>query len=386
MMIWFAMAVPIGTAVVLYFWFHHKTLWWEFLIPFGVSVLLITICKFSTDTLQTMDTEYWTGWMVKAEYVEDWNERVSCRHPEYETDKDGNSHFVGYEHAYDVDYHPPYWEVHDSNGITIGVNSSTFERLCGHFGNRTFVELHRSYHTDDGDKYVTTWKGEEEKLVVVTTDHRYENRVQASQSLFNFQDVDPADKEAYNLFDYPDITGYSLPSILGNGGATHAQAERILSLANARLGQRKQVRMWVLIFHNQPLQAGFLQQNLWKGGNKNEFVLTIGVDREGKVDWCHPFSWSEVEDLKVDARNAVLDQKGQPLDLARVVNWMIPEVDKRFIRKSFAEFSYITIDPPGWMIILTFLLTIAVNVGLSFYIVKNEYHEGQNESRSRRSW
>jgi len=71
---WLAMAVPAVTAIVLFLCFQHKTVWWEFLIPFAVSVACIASGKYMTETCQTRDTEYWGGWVKYAEYYEDWNE------------------------------------------------------------------------------------------------------------------------------------------------------------------------------------------------------------------------------------------------------------------------------------------------------------------------
>lgn len=375
--IWFAMVVPFATAFVLYRWYHHRTLWWEFLIPIVVSVLLITVSKLLAEKYQTWDHEYWGGWVTQAEYFEDWNQRVPCSHPKYvtRTDSKGRTHqeFAGYQHVYDVDYHPEYWEVNDSNGATISVSRDKFEELCDHFGNRKFVELHRSYHTNDGDKYVTSWDESDELLEPVTTIHSYENRVQASHSLFNFPEVDP---EEYGLFEYPKVEDfYHCPSILGESGPSGAGAERVLALANAKLGAWKQVRLWVVIFQDQPLAAGLAQQNYWKGGNKNEFVVCIGVNEQHQVQWCYPFSWTEVESLKVDTRNFVIEQQGQTLDLERIVTWLAPEIEKRFVRKQFADFDYLQVEPPVWAVILTFILTIGANVGLSAWIIHNEHKD-----------
>lgn len=381
------MAVPVLTAIVLFFWFNRETLWWEFAIPFGVSILLIVICKYGTEAVQTHDTEYWTGWMTDAEYYEPWDEEVPCCHAVYRTvtDSKGNTHeeFVGYAHPYDVSYHGPHWEVHDSNGFEVGINQGTFEDLCHRFGNRQFVDLHRNYHSIDGDKYVATWPGDDAKLVSVVTTHSYENRVQASKSLFNFQEVDP---KVHGLFEYPRISGfYDCPSILGDGGPTQVEAEKILSLANAKLGASKKLRLMVLIYKNQPVQAGFDQENYWKGSNKNEFILTIGVDKDYNVQWCHPISWTEAEGLKVDARNMVVGQQGKPLDLPAIANWLVPESNKRFVHRSFKEFSYLTVEPPMWAIILTFVLTLAVNIGVLFWLVSNEYSEFTPYERYTRS-
>ncbi|HLD25997.1 MAG TPA: hypothetical protein VJC05_03075 [Candidatus Andersenbacteria bacterium] len=377
MAIWLAMAVPIVTAGLLYFWFHHKTLWWEFIIPFGISAILIFVCKFGTQKSLTHDTEYWGGWMTKAEHYEDWDEQVPCCHPKFTTtiDSKGNSHtvFAGFQHSYDVDYHPPYWQVSDSNGIAKRIDEQTFNKLVTRFGNHERIVLNRDYHSNDGDKYVTTWPGDDQTLVPITTLHSYENRVQATHTIIEFNQVDP---KRYNLFEYPEIRGYyQCPAILGDGGPTKAKAERITSRTNAKLGKRKQIRIWILIFKDKPLDAAFDQRDYWKGGNKNELIVCIGVNKAHQVQWCYPISWTEVESLKVDARNFVIGQKGKPLDLVAIANWLHKACAERFVRKQFADFDYLTIDPPAWGYVLTFVLTIAINGGLSWYIVANEFRE-----------
>lgn len=370
MIIWLALLIPVITATILYYKFNHKTLWWEFLIPFGVSVLLIVIFKFGIEKIQTRDTEYWGGWATKAEYYEDWNELVHYTETETYTDSRGRTRSRTV-HKTRVDYHPPVWQVVDSNGISVMVDSGTFEYLCSKFRNRKFVELHRAYHTDDGDLYVTTWNQEESTLTPVVTSHSYENRVAVSHSVFNFPEVDP---KTYGLFEYPEIVGYfNCPSILGPGDETFAEAHQMLNIANAKLGAPKQVRMMILVFKNQPIQAGFDQQSYWKGGNKNEFIITIGVDDSNNIQWCHPFSWSDSESLKIETRDFVINQK--TLNLKTLVDWMVPQVAENYVRKEFAQFSYISVDPPGWAVFLTFLVVGMINGGISWWVVVNEFNE-----------
>lgn len=373
MFIWLAMLIPVVTGLVLYFRFDRETIWWELLIPFGVSAVLCLGSKALVEKVQTADTEFWAGWAVRAEYYEDWNERVSCRHTKYRTNSKGHRVPDGTEHAYDVDYHPPYWQVIDSNNLTVGIDRGTFEKLCHKFGNRQFVDLHRNFHTKDGDMYQTVWSGDDLRLEPVVTAHSYENRVKASTSVFKFAAVDP---KVYGLFDYPAIQSYyEQRSILGDGGMTQPTAERLLQKWNAKIGATKQVRLFVLVFRDQPIQAGFDQQNYWQNGNKNEFVVTIGVNKQDEIQWCHPFSWTEVESLKIETRDFVMGQKR--LDLEKLVNWLVPEVQGKFQRKHFKDFSYLTVEPPMWAVGLTFLLTCMVNFGVGFWIVQNEHREGQ---------
>lgn len=367
MIIWFALGIPIAITLFVCLKYQRKIVWWEVFVPTIVCMILIFFCKWGVEKLQTNDTEYWGGWIQKAEYYEYWDEEVPCRHPIEETDKDGNTRVVGYEHMYDVDEHPPYWQVIDSNGITITVDENKFEFLAKRFGNRDFVELNRHYHSKDGDKYEATWNGKEKTFEPSVTAHTYENRLQASTSVFKFEKVDP---KKYNLFEYPKIVGYYYqPSILGPN--TDRGAMQLFDNMNARLGAKRQLKIWVLIFVDKPLEAGFEQQSYWKNGNKNEFVIAIGINPDREIQWAHIFSWSENESLKTDTRNYIIAQKR--LDLVNLAGWIKPELEKRYKRKSFADFNYLTVEPPLWAVILTFILTALASLVSSVWIIGNNY-------------
>lgn len=390
MLIWFAMVIPVVISGGLYFVFKKKVLWWEMFIPFVASFILIAICKYSTESVQVHDKEYWGSYVVRAEYYEPWDEEVSCRHPKYETrttthtDADGHTYttseevFVGYEHAYDVDDHPASWQVVDSLGVGFSIDESYFHQLVRQFGNKTFVDLNRDYHSQDGDEYVTEWEGRDETLEPITTIHSYENRVQASSTVCNYEHVDPKD---YKLYDYPKVDGLYCPIILGYHAPERANAEAAYQRINAKYGSAKKIRVWVLVFVDKPRDAGLDQEGYWKGGNKNELVITIGITKSREVRWVHVFGWSKNELLKIQTRNFVRSQK--QLDLVSLAQWLEPEIrslDQPF-RRDFREFSYLTVDPPIWMVSLTFLLTFALNIGISFWLVENDYNEDQGHFR-----
>lgn len=377
MVIWFAVLIPLAGAAALYWIFHHKVVLWEAGVMVGVPVLLIACAKGCSEYSQTRDTEYWGGYVTSAEYFEDWNERVSCRHPiscshpTYSTDSNGRRYQSGYAHMndgyyhlYDVDYHPERWEVHTSVGESRSISQGWFENLCKQFGNRKFVDLHRSYHTNDGDKYVTAFMGEAEKLEAVTVERSYENRVQASQSVFNFKEVNPQD---YGLFQYPAIHGFRQQCVLGPG-ATEV-SERKFQYLNATLGAPKQVRLYVLIFQGKPIQAAMEQEGFWKRGNKNELVTCVGVDQDLAVQWAHVFSWSESDDLKIEARNQIMGMKN--LDLVAYADWLGPAVQEKWRRKKFEDFSYLTVEPTTTAVVWTFILTLLVTVGIGIWAVLN---------------
>lgn len=378
MIIWLALVVPIPAAAALYWKFHRKLTLWEVGLLVGVPIVLVAISKIVIETVQTSDTEFWGGYAERAEYYEDWNERVSCRHPKYRTetytDSEGHTRTRrvsdGYEHLYDVDYHPEEWIIGHSLGGSVGIDKAFFERLAARFGNRMFVDLHRNYHTDDGDKYVSIWKGEPEKIEPVAFEHSYENRIQASTSVFNFKPVTPEDARFHGLHEYPRVNGHSQRVVLGNAGASTMEGERKLQYWNAVLGKPRQVRIFVLVFRGRSMQSAIEQQNHWKGGNKNEFVACVGIDQAAAVQWAYVFSWTEVDALKAEARDFLMGQK--TLDLGAFADWIGPAVRERWIRKKFADFSYLTVEPPLWAVIVTFVVVLLSSGGIFTWALLND--------------
>jgi len=381
MIIWGSVLVPVITVVILLLFFKHQTVWWEFFIPVVVSLMLIGLCKSCSEGVQTRDTEYLGGYGVKAIYYEAWNERVPCSHPKYctrtvtRTGSDGRtytsteSYQCGHHHLYDVDNHPPRWVLDDSNRGRHRISKSYFDSLTSRWKNKVFKDLNRSYHTRDGDSYVTAWDNNDDTLEPVVTTNTYKNRVQASDSVFSYQEVDP---KMYGLFEYPEVNGYRCDSVLGVL-ENKATASRYLNIWNAKLGRAKQVRMWMLIYVNQPMAAALEQESYWKGGNKNEVVVCIGVDKNSSLKWCHVFSWTEVESMKVRIRSEISSM--EVLDVQKAAEVLVSNVQKDFRRKEFADFDYLTVEPPIKYVIMTFVLTVLVNVGLSVFVIKNNIKE-----------
>lgn len=117
------------------------------------------------------------------------------------------------------------------------------------------------------------------------------------------------------------------------------------------------------------------------GGNKNEFILCIGLDKNRNVTWCRPFSFTEAQETKVEVRNYV--QEMGRLNLSLISDFLYKELDKNFVRKKFKDFSYLTVEPKDWQVTLTFILTLIVNIFVSMWIIKNEFTEkSENKYRN----
>jgi hypothetical protein len=390
MYIFASLLIPIFTAIILLLFFKHKTLWWEFLIPIGVSLVIILIFKFAGEGFQTRDTEYWSDVVIESRYYEAWDEEVSCRHPIYEEQCSGSGEnrtcydvYVGDEHSYDVDDHPRHWRAYTKLGWTIGISQNEYNRLKIKFNNETFKNLNRDYHSYDGDMYFSIWDGSDEKLEYTVKEFTYENRIQASNSVFNYPEPDTTDIKNYKLFTkYPDIgISNSIPKQRHILGMDDKKAERKLEILNGRLGSKKQVRVFFMIFDNQPIRAGQLQQAMFGGGNKNEFIVAMSVDKDKNIQWCYPITWSENELLKIEVRNFV-QQEQKKMDLSELVDFLYPKIEKDFVRREFAEFSYLKVEPSTSQIIWCLSLTLIVNIIISIFVISNRFDDNNPNGRN----
>jgi len=342
--------------------------WWELLLPLAASVIICFIAIGTSEWAQTTDTEFWTEYTTKANYYEDWNEEVPCIHTTYCDDGDGNSYPCGTDHLYDVDYHPEYWTLNTSGGHNYTVSKRRWNYIQSHYNLKPiFRDLHRDYHNNDGDMYYMNVPMIHDDLDIVVAEHTYENRVQAATSVFNFLEVTDEDKAEYKLNQY-----YSVHDKYQRSTNVQKILKKLDNL-NARLGAKKQVRVFIYEFDKDSSKlSGEMQEALWKGGNKNEIVITYAL-QDGKLKWNHVFSWTDREIVKINIRNKLDEYREKDMNLEELLLWLEPEILQNYQRKHFSEFDYLTIDPTPAHIIISFIVMILINLGLGAWLIHNQY-------------
>jgi hypothetical protein len=372
-----AIAIPFLAAIYAYFFHQSKVLWWEFAILLAVPVVSLFIAKFTAESFIAKDEEYWTSYVVSASYEEPWDEYIYKRCTRT-VGSGKNARTESYDCSY-VKHHHEKWYFTDSSGSERIISEDLFESLVSRWGNRKFVEMNRRYHSRDGNKYVSEWKGDIRTIEVVTSIHSYENRVQSSNSVFKFQPVDPG---KYNLYNYPKFAedGYTCPSILGVCDR-YSSADFSLSAANAALGARKQIRMWMLLFNDQPIEAGIEQESYWKGGNKNELVVCVGLKNK-EVQWVYVFSWTPVEELKIGIRDEINKMKIFDAELAAKI--IATQAESKWVRKQFKDFSYLSVQLDWKWILAIYALTGMVTFACLFIVINNQFDE--ESPRRKRIW
>ena len=370
--------------IVSYIWFRHEVVWWEYLLNFGIALICIFASKAIIEHTQVTDTEYWGGWATEVRYYEDWNEYIhqTCsRECCCTTDSNGNTSCSTeyYDCSY-VDYHPEYWQLLGSNGESINISQEKYEELVSQFGTgKHFIDLGRNYHTNDGDMYVTKWGGELDKLESIVTKHSYENRVRVSSSTFALKEPPKEIFEEYGLYHYPKIEDrYKQKVILGYD---NVNAEKLMQIINARLGAKYQFKTFIMVFKNQPREAGLYQEEQWQGGNKNELNIAIGIDDNENVKWCHVFSWTDERSIVVNIKNHIEGQ--EQLDLIEFAGLLPRMVRDDWVRKEFEDFSYLSVEPETHHIVWAFIVTLLVNIGVTAFVVMNNVTEDGGSSYSR---
>ncbi len=389
-MILFVVAILITIAISTYLLLFHRkqTVWWEILVLFGISLGVTGVAKVMVDKVGTRDTEYWGNLGQQTRYYEDWDEEVPCSHTKFCTDSKGNSYACGTQHMYDVDYHPQYWTIYYAYGKEIRIAKTKYKQLVSRWTNNdtaTFKDLRRDYHSDDGDMYYAVWDGKEVTAEPITTVHHYENRIQASTDVFNFPEVSDEDREFYGLYEYPGVDGYTCRAVLGWHDAA---AEKRFNYINGKYGPPRGsdtttcLRVWVLVYPaGKQLSTAKVQENYWKGGNKNEFIYCVGVTKK-EIRWVHIISWTENQELKLRAKNFVFNM-GE-LDLLKLADYTEKEVTKTWKRKEFEEFSYINVSPPLGLTLMALGVIVIINILAGWWIITNDATEQRKHRGFRR--
>jgi hypothetical protein len=395
-MIWLTLFIPIFAIIALLN--NRKVVLWEHLILFGVPAIAIIISYFVALSTLIVDNEYWNGYVTSATYYQSWQEwdhqtcyrSCNCHQVCTGSGDDRRCHEVCSQCPYDCshcDDHAERWEASDNLGSSWNITPATFETWAAIWGNRVFVELNRhiNYHNGvfqtcgrDGDAFRTTFVGDSTKIIPVVLEKHYANKAQTT-----FKPVDTAKIQEYELFNYPVYDRFRYNPVLG---LNDAKVSRNLAIWNAKLGKIKQVHMLLLVFHNQSIEAAKYQEQFWKGGNKNEFILAVNIDKacdwdstlpgiscRDTIQWAKVISWTDQRGLKTQVENAVLRMCfDKDIDYIAIIDTMAQKVQSQFIRKNWHAFDAIKVQPSHKAIIITMILTVFITASVAAFILFND--------------
>ena len=362
--------IPFLVSVFLLFFFRKKVVWWEYIVMIAVPIVVSLIVRLIMVSYNNTDTEYLGDYITKVRHYDDWDEWVhrTCTR----TVKSGKTTIT---QTYDCSYrryHPERWSYFDQDGEEHWLfYKEEFDEIVRRFGTKMiFVDMHRRYYTKDGDAQEYRWNGSEKTAWPVTHSHNYTNKLQNSRSIFNFEEIDKEYADSIGLYDYPPIEMYDQNPILSHTIKLPKNQEDALRYTNGFYGKKHQFRVFVLLFENKDIKISEKQRSYWKGGNKNELVVCLGV-KNNKVNWCNAFSWCDIPTIEIKTESYFI--QNDTLDLKAYSDLLRKSLDNgEWVRKNFEDFSYLkpelSLTQEIWILVISILL----NIGFAIFVIKND--------------
>ena len=358
--------IPFITALFLLIVFNRKMVWWEYLVLILPSLLFTLITQLIMVSVNSSDTEYLGGYVNRITYYEPWDEMVRVRHTR--TDSDGEEEVY---YTWEREYHSErYTYVDNESNWEHYLSKKEYEIIKKRMGNKAvFRDMHRDYHRIDGDAYDIYWDKTVEHLYDITTPHSYTNKIKASQShtIFKYSDISEEDAKELGLYEYPDINLMNQNPIIGRY-ASDKDKQRIKYI-NATYGKTHQFRAYMLFYEGKDIEISEQQKAYWQNGNKNEFVVCLGTQRDSVV-WCNPFSWCDEPKLEALTRDYFI--QNPKVDIDAYGKWLQNQIPTKWKRKEFSDFEYIHIGLSKGQYIALIIIMILLNIGISVFLVMND--------------
>lgn len=361
--------IPIGLIILLatsgiaYLLFSKFNIMFTLVIGVIMSAIIGIIITIDFDS-QTSDIEMWSGTITNVEHKEEWDEWIPPKTRTYTTTVNGKP-------VTHTTVTPGYWQHHNAtNTITTS--------------DRGRISIHK---VPDGRKLTDSFVNSTEELASyypigspTASTHSYTNKIKASYSIFKHKEI--------NLDDYPDLpkyptqvnSKYSIDRLIGDFGADIDVLNEQLSKLNSTLNDTnnpnninnvksyKQVNIIMVNFGDKDINYGYALQDYWRNGAKNDLVITFGVDSNNKPTWSYVFSWTDVEILKTDIREYIMNLENIN-NFSAAIEDVGNMVEEKFERKEFVEFDYIQISVGRFATICIWIIIILA-CGVVFIVIK----------------
>lgn len=332
---------------------HHITFkeWSLQGVAVVVGTALSVLILYITTTGMSIDHEVWNGSVISKAPV-----RVSCTHEHQcgetcSTDSKGKKHCTPIycpDHAFDVD-----WDVKTTVG-TFTIDRVAFDRqglrepkrfTAVQIGEPAAAEKYtRNYLLLDSDRFKAS-EGVMEK---------YKGRIPDYPSTYDYYRFNRVVNTTKDDFNY--INDYLNKELI-------------------TLGAQKQLNIVVVITDKSKDFYEALRES-WDGARKNDVILVYGIDKEHHVNWfkADAFADGQSNMSMIKTLNSTALDRTLDVDL---VHEQLHVIQERFTRLPNKTFEYLNEDftPPMWAIIMTVLINLLLNIGVTWFMVKNEMGE-----------
>jgi hypothetical protein len=320
------------------------------------------------------DTEYLSYYITEIRHYDAWNEEVEhTREVEVGRDKDGRLIYRTETYT-TIEYHPECCEAYyNDDFFPRGLSKKDFERLRDLWKTpMRFIDMHRNYYTIDGDAQEYAWDGEWDHMETLTIPHTYSNMIQGSGSVLKFREIKPEEAKELGLYDYDIKSVY---------GIRDSEIEKKFSYLNAMYGKSKEVHFLVLIYDAEKYSSEVSedQRAYWQGGNKNEFVICLGVENN-QIKWANCFSWQEDKTMETVCRSWLMENK--TMNLLALGDWLEANLGMWKRREFTKDFSYIQTYLTGLQVLTIWIIVLVLTI-IGFIVF---YHEYKNRWKVRDLW
>lgn len=318
---------------------------------------------------RTKATEYLGAFIWGLFYEEPWTEREVI--VETYTDKNGNTHErrrVVYTHHSEVFY------FKTNIGTRHLISSESYSLICTTWNAPRHGDLWSGSEIVGGVRYGHHFYYAEaresesdptEKLFTITETHSYTNKIRNSNSIFRFEKITGEEADRLGLIDYPEINNFDAPTVLSRHFNIAPNTERAFRVFNSIFAPKVEMHLFILLFDASTASVNIVdkQRSFWHGGNKNEFVVCIGLKGE-EVEWARAFSWADEPVLEV--KTVDWFRRNPRKELIDFLSWL-KENYTVWKRKEFSDFNYIRVSLAMWQVLIVMISAVAGSL-LSVYL------------------
>lgn len=343
----------------------------------AAALLVATIFQVieSSGAFIPSDTETWSGRVQYAQFEPRWKEyyeyAVYRTEIYYTTDSKGNS-TMHTRQVFDhweptSEWHENQWWTETELG-TFGIDQARYQDVLQNFGDVKKVKGDRTSgrHASrmlEGSPFDDQTVNRTGYVYPVTDNRRFDNRLlKAKDSLYSFTPVPP--KREKELFPWPTNSNrYDTDRLLGT--AKQLWDRREWDQMNAALGPIKNVNLIAIGFPaGTAIELGMLQEHYWKGGKKNDLVLTFGGDPK-KPDWAYVFGWTEKQAVKRLLENRLRSGEATIDAISRLVR------DEYKLLAFEEKFKHVDVEVPWWYYLIFFAAMAASQAAAHFVFWHN---------------
>lgn len=328
--------VALAAAFVCGFDPHY---WWAYALIAAAAEGILYLMFF----LSNSSIEYISGYVTTLIHHFPWTEKVEHTETRKVGDKTEYIKRVSY-HDHDDEYYGVL-----NTGEQIEIDGIVYKKLVQKWGKHPErISVHHSNCVRGGDGEQCEWNGKEEDTEAFTYTHRYRNPIKNSESELRGHKIKKDEALALGLYEYPEIEVHRQKAVLMAPEVHYTldtkEADRDLQRLNAFCGASNQIHVFILLF---PARDGsgtaFKQRDYWKGCNKNELVVCLGV--EGKsVEWCETLSWMDEHTLDSEVKEYF--RQNHNANLKEFVKWLREHIGL-WKRKEVKEMKQISLMSTG---------------------------------------